>query len=88
MRDGRYPADNLDLYMLPDIADAPQSLMTFALEDLDEGDPFGPRGAGELGIGAVTPAIVNAVADAVGAWPERIPIDPEWVLDALRRIAA
>ena len=88
MRDGRYLADNLDLYMLPGIADAPESLMTFALEDLDEGDSFGPRGAGELGIGAVTPAIANAVADAVGAWPERIPVDPEWVLDTLRRIAA
>jgi len=88
MRGGRYLAGNLDLYMLPGIADAPESLMSFALEELDEGDPFGPRGAGELGIGAVTPAIVNAIADAVGAWPERIPVDPEWVLGALRGAGA
>ncbi len=88
MRDGRYLAGNLDLYMMPGIADAPESLMSFALEELDEGDAFGPRGAGELGIGAVTAAIVNAVADAVGAWPERIPVDPEWVLDSFRRPAA
>lgn len=88
MRDGRYLAGNLDLYMLPGIADAPESLTSYALEELDEGDPFGPRGAGELGIGAVTPAIANAVADAVGAWPERLPVDPEWVLDSVRRTAA
>ncbi|MER9017086.1 molybdopterin cofactor-binding domain-containing protein [Mesorhizobium sp. M0898] len=88
MRDGRYLAGNLDFYMLPGIADTPESFATFALEDLDEDDPFGPRGVGELGIGAVTPAVVNAIADATGAWPERLPVDPEWVLDALQRSAA
>ena len=84
MRNGRYVTANLDTYTLPSIADAPETLATFALEDLDPGDPFGPRGAGELGIGAVTPAIANAVADAIGWWPERAPFDPEQLLDAVR----
>jgi nicotinate dehydrogenase large molybdopterin subunit len=83
MRDGRYVTANLDSYMLPSIADAPEATATFALEDLDPGDPFGPRGAGELGIGAVTPAIANAVADAIGWWPLRAPFDPEQLLDAM-----
>jgi xanthine dehydrogenase D subunit/xanthine dehydrogenase C subunit len=85
MRDGRYLTGNFDTYMLPGIADTPESMATFALEDLDPADPFGPRGVGELGIGAVAPAIANAVADAIGLWPERLPFDPERILDAVER---
>jgi xanthine dehydrogenase D subunit/xanthine dehydrogenase C subunit len=83
MRDGHFLAANLDGYMLPGIADAPQTLACFALEELDQDDPFGPRGAGELGIGAVTPAIANAIADATGFWPEAAPFEPELLLDVL-----
>lgn len=83
LRDGEYVTENLDTYMMPCIHDAPQSTTAFALESLDPDDPFGPRGIGELGIGAVTPAITNAVADAIGFWPQRAPIDPEAILDAL-----
>ena len=83
MRDGRFLTANLDGYMLPGIADTPATLTCFALEELDQGDPFGPRGAGELGIGAVAPAIANAVADATGFWPETTPFDSEQLLDVL-----
>jgi xanthine dehydrogenase D subunit len=80
MENCRYITRNLDTYMLPTAADAPQSMVVHALEELDESDPFGPRGVGELGIGAVTPAIANAVADAIGAWPDQTPFDPEQIL--------
>ena len=83
MRDGCFVTANLDSYMLPGIADAPRTIASFALEGLDPGDPFGPRGAGELGVGAVTPAIANAVANAIGYWPETTPIPPEELLDVL-----
>ncbi|MBS4019027.1 MAG: molybdopterin-dependent oxidoreductase, partial [Dechloromonas sp.] len=83
MRGGRHVATNLDGYMMPGIADAPESMASFALEDLDPGDPFGPRGTGELGLAAVSPAIANAVADATGHWPAVAPFDPEWMLDRL-----
>nr|WP_281380239.1 molybdopterin cofactor-binding domain-containing protein [Prosthecomicrobium pneumaticum] len=80
---GVFLEKNLDQYLMPSIADAPERMTTFALEDLDPGDPFGPRGVGELGIGAVTPAIAAAIADATGLWPATTPIAPEAVLDAL-----
>jgi len=67
---------NLDAYLMPTFADAPATMQVSALEDLDAGDPFGPRGAGELGIGAVTPAICNAVADAIGEAPALTPLRP------------
>lgn len=83
MKDGRYVTANLDTYMLPGIADTPQSMRIHALEGLETGDDFGPRGAGELGIGAVTPAIANAVADAIGYRPPMAPFSPEAIIDAM-----
>ncbi|MDV2985190.1 UNVERIFIED_CONTAM: molybdopterin-dependent oxidoreductase [Methylobacteriaceae bacterium AG10] len=83
MEAGRYGASNLDGYLMPTIADAPEESRVLALEDLDPGDPYGPRGVGELGIGAVTPAIAAAVADAIGHWPVAAPFSPETILQAL-----
>ena len=84
MRDGQALVDNFDGYIMPVAADAP-AMAVLALERLDPGDGFGPRGIGELGIGAAGAAIANAVADALGAWPDQLPIRPDWVLDQLER---
>jgi xanthine dehydrogenase D subunit len=86
MRDGVYLTANLDTYMMPSIADAPQRMDVFALEELEPGDDFGPRGVGELGIGAISPAIANAVFEALGVCPTRCPLSPEAVLDALAAV--
>ncbi|MFN3641856.1 MAG: molybdopterin cofactor-binding domain-containing protein [Gemmobacter sp.] len=82
MTDARYVTRNLDTYLMPTLRDAPGRMVATALESLDPGDPHGPRGAGELGIGAVTPAIANAIAAAIGHWPARTPIPPETLLPA------
>jgi nicotinate dehydrogenase large molybdopterin subunit len=82
---GHYVVDNFDGYMVPTVADAPQTSRVFALEDLERDDEFGPRGVGELGIGAVTPAIAAAVADACGVWPTVTPISPEDLLTAMSK---
>lgn len=84
INDGRYLTTNLDTYMLPGIRDTAVSMSVFALEELDEGDKLGPRGAGELGIGAISPAIANAVANAIDFRPLTIPFSPEAVLEAMR----
>jgi CO/xanthine dehydrogenase Mo-binding subunit len=85
MKDGAYVTANLDSYMLPSIRDAAQAISVYALEGLDAGDDLGPRGAGELGIGAITPAIANAVADAIGYCPLAVPFSAEAILDAMGR---
>ncbi|MCD2172441.1 molybdopterin cofactor-binding domain-containing protein [Rhizobium sp. C4] len=83
MREGLYLSANLDTYMLPGIQDAPKHMQSFALESLAEGDIYGPRGVGELGIGAVTPAIANAVFAAIGHMPTVTPFPTETILAAL-----
>jgi len=82
MKNAAYVTANFDSYMLPSIADAPERMAVYALEELDPGDRYGPRGVGELGIGAVTPAIANAVFAALGVCPTHTPISPEAILDA------
>jgi xanthine dehydrogenase D subunit/xanthine dehydrogenase C subunit len=82
MTQGAYVTRNFDTYLMPSIADAPTRMAVSALEELDAGDDYGPRGVGELGIGAVTPAIANAVFAAIGLCPTTIPISPELILDA------
>jgi CO/xanthine dehydrogenase Mo-binding subunit len=83
MKNAAYVTANFDSYMLPSIADAPERMAVYALEELDPGDRYGPRGVGELGIGAVTPAIANAVFAAIGECPTRSPVSPEAILDAM-----
>jgi xanthine dehydrogenase D subunit len=87
MTDSAFITANFDSYMLPSIRDGAETLSVYALEGLDVGDDLGPRGAGELGIGAITPAIANAVADAIGYRPLSLPVSAEDILAAMAGIA-
>jgi xanthine dehydrogenase molybdenum-binding subunit len=56
---------------------------------LGEPDPLGPygaKGAGELGILPVAPAIANAIFDAVGVRLSVLPLSPERVWQAMQTI--
>ena len=46
--------------------------------------PFGAKSVGESGLVAVTPAIANAIYEAVGVRIKDMPITPEKVLKALK----
>ncbi|MUG70734.1 xanthine dehydrogenase subunit D [Paenibacillus validus] len=77
MEGGQYLTRNLDAYLIPTVKDTPAGFQLDAIEGLPEGDPFGPRGIGEIGTVAVAPAIAAAVRDAVGKWVTSLPINPE-----------
>ena len=49
--------------------------------------PFGAKGVGEIGTFGVSPAIANAIDDAVGVRLTELPLTPEAVLRALRASA-
>ncbi len=88
--EGHVVNGNFDTYAMPSFADRPSSMTTFALEELDVGDPYGPRGVGELGIAGVAPAVTNAIANALAlrpstAWPTCLPLSPETLLDLMAR---
>jgi len=71
-------------YGMPTILEMP--LMESVHIDTD--DPLGPFGAKEAGEGtqlAPAPAIVNAIADAIGVEFDRLPVTPEMILEALKK---
>lgn len=70
---------NLSDYMIPSIRDIPLELVSTCLES-DRGEM---HGIGEMTLPPVSPAIANAIADAVGVRIKDLPITAERVLRAL-----
>ncbi|MFS0868959.1 molybdopterin cofactor-binding domain-containing protein [Paenibacillus xylanilyticus] len=83
MQDSRYLTTNLDTYLIPTIRDIHTNLEVEAIEDLPEGDPFGPRGIGEIGSVALAPAITAAIHQAAGVWVNRLPVPREQLVKPL-----
>ncbi|MEH7546400.1 MULTISPECIES: xanthine dehydrogenase subunit D [Bacillaceae] len=83
MDKGIYLTDNFDNYFIPTICDVPYKTNVEAIEKLAVGDPFGPRGVGEIGTVAVAPAIVRAIYDATGCWVNKLPVSPEFLLKSI-----
>jgi CO/xanthine dehydrogenase Mo-binding subunit len=82
--DGRYRQKTLESYRLPLAADVPR-VEAVLLEHPSPDGPFGAKGVAEPPVVPVAAVIANAVADAVGAPIDSVPITPEAVLEALDR---
>lgn len=80
MMQGRYTTENFDTYILPTIQDIPPQMNIKAIEELWDGDMYGPRGVGEIGTVALAPAIVRAIYDATGHWVTKLPVSREEIL--------
>nr|WP_246027892.1 MULTISPECIES: xanthine dehydrogenase subunit D [Paenibacillus] len=80
MDEGCYVRGQLDSYMIPTIRDIPRQVSVEAIEELPEGDSFGPRGVGEIGTVGLAPAIAAAVRSACGSWINKLPIRPEQLI--------
>ncbi|PZF13935.1 aldehyde oxidase [Curtobacterium sp. MCPF17_011] len=78
---GRVTTDAFRSYRVPKISDVPRTQVLFA----DTHDPLGPLGAksmSEAPYNPVAPAVANAVRDAIGIRPYRLPMtrDRVWAL--------
>ena len=71
-------------YKIPGMHDVPAVMESAAVEASQSNGPFGAKGAGELGTFGVSPAIANAIEDAVGVRLTELPLTPEAVFRALR----
>ena len=81
--DGQVTNATLADYKIPGFLDLPP-MMTNAIVDSNQNNgPFGAKGVGESGTFGVSPAIANAVEDAIGVRMPELPITPEKVLRAL-----
>ena len=70
-------------YKIPGIHDVPP-MENEAVDAYQSNGPFGAKGVGELATFGVSPAIANAIDDAVGVRLTELPLTAESVLRALR----
>jgi CO/xanthine dehydrogenase Mo-binding subunit len=71
-------------YKIPGFLDLPGELVNEAVVAEQRTGPFGAKGVGETGTFGVSPAIANAIDDAVGVRLTALPLDAESVYRALR----
>jgi CO/xanthine dehydrogenase Mo-binding subunit len=71
-------------YKIPGILDIPDDIQNEAVDANQASGPFGAKGVGESGTFSVSPAIANAIEDAVGVRLTELPLTAEAVFRALR----
>ncbi len=74
-------------YKIPGIADVPPVMINEAIDAFQSNAPFGAKGVGESATMPLSPAIANALDDAIGVRLTELPITPEAVFRALREQA-
>ena len=72
-------------YKIPSFFDVPEVMVNEAVDAYQHNAPFGSKGAGESATLCVSPAIANAIDDAVGVRLMELPLTPETVLRALQK---
>lgn len=84
-RDGQLTNGSLADYKIPTLLDIPRSFINEHVPGVsDKQGPFGAKGGGESTTIALSPAIGNAVADALGVRIHELPISPEAIFRALQ----
>jgi CO/xanthine dehydrogenase Mo-binding subunit len=74
-------------YKIPGILDVPATMVNEAIDAYQHNGPFGAKGAGESATLCLSPAIANAIDDAVGVRLTELPFNAESVYRALREKA-
>jgi CO/xanthine dehydrogenase Mo-binding subunit len=72
-------------YKIPGILDIPETMTSEAVVAEQRTGPFGAKGVGETATFGVSPAIANAVHDAIGVRITSLPLNPEAVFMALHK---
>jgi xanthine dehydrogenase molybdenum-binding subunit len=70
-------------YKMPSIKHVPE-IRSFVVEHEVSSGPFGAKGVGEISSIPITPAITNAIANAVGVRVRRLPVDQDTLLRAMK----
>jgi xanthine dehydrogenase molybdenum-binding subunit len=80
---GKVWTDRLARYKMPGINHMPE-IVSFIVEDESSSGPYGAKGVGEISSIPTTPAITNAIYNAVGIRVKRLPVDQDALLLALK----
>jgi CO/xanthine dehydrogenase Mo-binding subunit len=72
-------------YKIPGLLDLPKEMVSEAVVAEQKNGPFGGKGVGETATFGVSPAIANAIHDAVGVRLTELPLKPESIFMALKK---
>src|SRR5438309_2484598 len=72
-------------YRIPGFLDVPEEIINEAVSAEQRSGPFGAKGVGETGTFGVSPAIANALHDAVGVRLTVLPLNPESIFMELQK---
>jgi len=70
-------------YKIPGFHELPLEMENLYVEHEQSNGPFGAKGVGESSMFCISPAIANAIDDAVGVRLTTLPLDPETVYRAI-----
>lgn len=87
IEDGYIFTDRLARYRIPSIVHTPE-IISFPVEHPAADGPYGAKGIGEISSIPTTPAITNAIYNAVGVRVDRLPVDQEKIVEALEELNA
>ncbi len=82
--DGQVVNASLADYKIPGFLDVPRDISAGQVEEPHRHGPYGAKGVGETGVFSPSPAIANALYDALGVIVHDLPLTPERVLRAIR----
>lgn len=84
MEDGKVFTDHLARYRIPSITYTPE-IIPIVVEDPTVDGPYGAKGIGEIISIPTTPAITNAIFNAVGVRIDKLPVNQEKLLMELKK---
>ncbi len=82
--DGQLTNGSLSDYKIMSLLDMPREYINEYVDTRQADGPFGAKGAGESTSLTVSPALGNAIADAIGVCPSDLPLTPESLFQAMR----
>jgi xanthine dehydrogenase molybdenum-binding subunit len=82
VENGQVFTDRMARYRIPSIMQAPE-IVSIVVEHPTGSGPYGAKGIGEIVSIPTTPAITNAIYNAVGVRIDRLPVDQEKIAAAL-----
>ncbi len=85
-REGKIMNPNFRDYKIPTVHEMDFPIELEFVETNDSFGPFGAKGVGEPGLVPTAPAIANAVYNAIGVRIRDLPITPEKILAALKKM--
>jgi xanthine dehydrogenase molybdenum-binding subunit len=85
--DGVPVTDRLARYRMPSIVHTPE-IISIIIEQPTTDGPYGAKGVGEISSIPITPAITNAIYNAVGVRVDRLPVDQEHILRQFKKLSS